>query len=172
MASGKSQFVGTAGQYYLAYCLAARGMHASLTLGNAPSVDLIISSSDGKRSLAVQVKTATSAKKRKYGNVGYEWYVGSGAVGKNSPDFVYAFLDFKGDVVNNTPDVFFVPSLWVGKFVKPGWSMSLYFLPATETVEIMTKANWHILQELLSGSEQGLSWATTWPEEDLIKWGE
>ena len=52
MTQGKAQFTGAAGQYYLAYGLAVRQVIASLTLGNAPSVDVLASSSDGSRTLA------------------------------------------------------------------------------------------------------------------------
>lgn len=169
MAVARSQFIGAAGQYYLSYALAARNINASLTLGNAPSVDVIVSSGDGKRSMAIQVKTATSARKKRYGNVGYEWYVGSGAIGKFGESFLYAFLDFKGDLTSQ-PDVFFVPSQWVGRFVKPGWSMYLYFLPATPGMKI-TKNRWNLLEGYLSGDLAAIEWANCWPKTELIEWG-
>ena len=58
---GRNQFVGSAGQYYVAYSLTVRGIHAAITVGNVPSVDLIASSFDGSKTLAVQVKTARRA---------------------------------------------------------------------------------------------------------------
>jgi len=85
MAQGRAQFIGAAGQYYLAFGLAVRQIHASITLGNAPSVDVLASSSDGKHSLAFQVKTARNAYRRnRYGSEGFEWDVGKGVIGKYS----------------------------------------------------------------------------------------
>ncbi len=46
---GRPQFVAAAGQFYLAYGLAVREVNAALTLGNAPSVDVLASSTDGRR---------------------------------------------------------------------------------------------------------------------------
>ena len=67
MTQGKAQFTGAAGQYYLAYGLAVRQVIASLTLGNAPSVDVLASSSDGSRTLAFQVKRLGRSSKPSWG---------------------------------------------------------------------------------------------------------
>jgi len=170
MALAKSQFIGAAGQFYLSYALAARHINVSLMLGNAPSVDALASSSDGRRTMSIQVKTASNAKKKKYGKVGYEWYVGSAVIGKYAESFLYAFLDFKGDVTSQ-PDVFFIPSRWVAEFVKPDWSMFLYFLPATQEIEALTKNRWDLVQHYLAGEPAALDWAQSWPREQLIEWG-
>nr|WP_315597684.1 hypothetical protein [uncultured Cupriavidus sp.] len=170
MAQAKSQFIGAAGQFYLSYALAARHINVSLTLGNAPSVDALASSSDGRRTMAIQVKTAKSAKKKRYGRLGYEWYVGGAVIGKHAESFVYALLDFKGDMTMQ-PDVFFVPSRWVAEFVKPGWKMFLYFLPATAEIEALTKNRFDLVQQYLAGQSAALEWVNAWPEDKLIKWG-
>lgn len=166
----KSQFIGAAGQFYLSYALAARHINISLTLGNAPSVDALASSSDGRRTMAIQVKTAKGAKKKRYGRIGYEWYVGSGVIGKHADSFIYALLDFRGDMTKQ-PDVFFVPSRWVSEFVKADWKMFLYFLPATAEIEVLTKNRFDRVQQYLAGEQAGLDWANAWPEDQLIKWG-
>lgn len=170
MAQAKSQFIGAAGQFYLSYALAARHINVSLTLGNAPSVDALASSSDGRRTMAIQVKTANSAKKKRYGRLGYEWYVGGAVIGKHAESFVYALLDFKGDMTTQ-PDVFFVPSRWVAEFVKPDWKMFLYFLPATPEIEALTKNRFDLVQQYLAGQSAALEWVNAWPEDKLIKWG-
>ena len=96
MAIGKSQFVGTAGQFHVAYGLSVREINAAITLGNAPSVDLMASSADGKRTLSIQVKTSRNAYRRKrYGNEGYEWAVNRGVIGKHHESFWYAFVNLR-----------------------------------------------------------------------------
>jgi hypothetical protein len=97
MAQGKHQFVGAAGQFYVAYSLAVRCINASLTLGNAPSVDILASSADGSRTLALQVKTSRNAYRgRRYGKEGcHEWDVGVSVIGKQSPSFWYALVDLR-----------------------------------------------------------------------------
>ena len=62
MERGLAQFVGAAGQYYLAYSLAIRQINTGITLGNAPSVDVHASCGDGLgNKLAFQVKTSRNA---------------------------------------------------------------------------------------------------------------
>jgi len=53
-----AMLTGTAGVYYVAYQLAARGFHAAATYGNAPSVDLLVGLLDGAASLSLQVKAS------------------------------------------------------------------------------------------------------------------
>ena len=85
MGTGKSQFTGTAGQFYVAYGLSIREINAAITLGNAPSVDLMASSSDGKRTLSIQVKTSRNAYRRnRYGHEGYEWDVSKSVINVSS----------------------------------------------------------------------------------------
>ena len=61
MAAGKAIFTGTAGVYYVMYRLARLGVHASATHGNAPGVDILASTPDGSRTLAIKVKTTVYA---------------------------------------------------------------------------------------------------------------
>jgi hypothetical protein len=121
---GRSQFVGSAGQYYLAYSLTIRGFHAAITLGNVPNVDIVVAKPDGSRLLSVQVKTSRNAyRANRYGYKMREWDVGSSAVGRSAEGLWYAFLDLQ-EVLGKqwTPLVYFVPSSWVSAMVKHDWS--------------------------------------------------
>ncbi len=170
MATGKSQFTGTAGQFYVAYGLSVRGVNAAITLGNAPSVDLMASSSNGKRTFSIQVKTSRNAyRRRRYGHEGFEWDVNKGVIGKQDESFWYAFVDLQENDRAWSPSVFFVPSLWVANFVKPDWSRFMYFLP--KTAEDITLERWDILEGYLNGEDSAIKWANDWPEEKLVKWG-
>jgi len=96
MGTGRAQFVGAAGQFYLAYGLAVRQINASLTLGNAPSVDVLASSHDGKHTLSFQVKTARNAyRQNRFGHEGFDWPVGRNVIGKHRESFWYAFIDLR-----------------------------------------------------------------------------
>ena len=171
MARGRAQFVGAAGQYYLAYGLAVRHINASLTLGNAPSVDVLASSPDGRHSLAFQVKTSSYAYRRKrYGHEGFEWDVGASVIGKHRESFWYAFVDLREEDNAWKPQVFFVPSRWVAEFVKEGWSRYMYFLPMT--AKHLTLERWDLVNGYLSGETPAVDWAKDWPADILVKWGE
>jgi hypothetical protein len=166
---GRAQFVGAAGQYYLAYALAVRNINASLTLGNAPSVDVLASSADGRRVLSFQVKTSRNAyRPKRYGHEGQEWDVGAAVVGKYHESFWYAFVDLHEEATQWSPTVFFVPSRWVAEFVKPDWSRKMYFLPTTALE--LTRERWDIVQAYLAGQEDAIAWANHWPEHLLQKW--
>jgi hypothetical protein len=170
MAIGKAQFTGAAGQFFVSYGLAVRQIHASLTIGNAPSVDVMASSPDGKRSLSFQVKTSRFAyRKNHYGSEGCEWDVGAGVIGKISESFWYALVDLQEDGGEWDPRVFFVPSLWVGDFVKPDFGRMIYFLPTT--ANDLSLERWDLVRDFLEGDKKAIKWSNTWPEDKLVRWG-
>ncbi len=170
MASGQSQFIGAAGQYYLSYGLAVRQINASITIGNAPSVDVLASSPDGKYTISFQVKTSrNSYRSSRYGEEGYEWDVNRGVIGKHRESFIYAFVNLQESEEGWNPKIFFVPSIWVAKFVKPDWSRFMYFLP--KAVEDITLERWDIISKYLEGDKDAIEWANNWPEDRLVKWG-
>jgi hypothetical protein len=170
MATGRSQFVGAAGQLYLAYGLAVREINASLTLGNAPSVDVLASSHDGRYTLSFQVKTSRKAYRRnRYGSEGFEWDVDEGVIEKYRGSFWYAFVDLQEHDKGWNPRIFFVPSLWVAKFVKPDWSRFMYFLPST--AQDLTLERWDLVKGFLVGEKVASKWANDWPKSKLVEWG-
>jgi len=121
---GRSQFVGAAGQHFVAYCLSVRGIHAAITLGNVPDVDVdvdvVIAKPDGSIALSIQVKTSRWAyRPNRYGKERCEWDVGGSAVNRWSENLWYSFVDFQeeGNPPSWKPRVFIVPSLWVAKYV-------------------------------------------------------
>lgn len=171
MAQGRKQFIGIAGQHYLVYALAIRDIHSSLTQGNAPSVDVLASSHDGRCTLAFQVKTSPNAYRRNcYGREGYSWPVGAGVIGKYWESFWYAFIDLQESQGRWNPRVFFVPSQWVAKFVKPSWKFHPYFLPMTGVD--LTLERWDVVVGYLSEKPDAIAWANDWPQDRLCEWGD
>ena len=157
MSTGKSQFIGTAGQFYVAYNLSVREINAAITLGNAPSVDLMASSADGKRTISIQVKTSRNAyRSNRYGSEGYEWDVNKGVIGKYHESFWYAFVNLQEGDESWSPEVFLVPSRWVAEFVKEDWSRYMYFLPIT--AKDLTYERWNLFSAYLNGEDFALRW--------------
>ena len=172
MSIGKTQFIGAAGQYYVAYNLSVREINAAMTLGNAPSVDILASSADGKRTVSIQVKTSRNAyRTNRYGREGYEWDVNKGVIGKYYESFWYAFVNLQEQGNGNEwkPEIFFVPSRWVAEFVKEDFSRYMYFLPMT--AKELTYERWDILTAYLRGDQEAIEWANSWPQDRLVKWG-
>ena len=168
MATGRLQFTGAAGQFFVAYGLAAREIHASLTNGNSPSVDIMAANEAGSKLLSIQVKTARWAGKRAYGHDGFNWDVGFHATGKYSKSYWYAFVDLKEGNSNFSPDVYFVPSRWVGIFVEAGFSRAIFFL--VKEVADKIRNNWDFVRGYLNEDPRIIEWANALNPQ-LVWWG-
>lgn len=162
---GRSQFIGAAGQHYVAYCLSARGIHAAITLGNVPDVDVLIAKPDGSKLLAIQVKTSRNAYRgNRYGKELCEWDVGAAAVNRFSNNLWYAFVDLREtEEPTWSPRVFLVPSLWVGKFVNEEWSRKLYMLPSEAWPQSLER--WDRIELFLNDDKDTLKWCSSIPPE-------
>jgi hypothetical protein len=161
---GRSQFVGSAGQYCLAYCLTVRGFHAAITLGNVPDVDIVVANAGGSRLLSVQVKTSRWAyRPNRYGYELREWDVGASAVGRSAEGLWYAFIDLQEESPDRRePLVFFVPSLWVGNFVKQDWSRKMYMLRSELWQDC--KERWDRIEPYLNEDPETITWSKTIPK--------
>lgn len=100
--------------------LAARGFHAAVTYGNAPSVDILVGLLDGSATLSLQVKTSRSALRTRGRGENktphhYEWDVGKKSAALRRPDLFFAFVDLKSQS-GQSPDVFIIPSGFVYKW--------------------------------------------------------
>jgi hypothetical protein len=142
--------------------LAVRDFHASCTFGNAPYIDILVSSHDGKRSASVQVKTARYARRWKGRGSDktlhhYEWYLGHkvGSIPKRSNLF-FAFVDLQLDYWEPTfrprdvsPEIFIIPlpeiAKWYRKYVKPDgmsrfWAWPDFLKPYGDAYHLLKKA--------------------------------
>lgn len=165
MARGRSQFIGSAGEYFVAYNLAVRNIHAAVTLGNAPDVDIIVSSGDGSKHLAVQVKTANWAHRpNRYGKELCEWHVSAGIIDRGSPYLWFAFVDLRQTQEGmRSPTVYIVPSLWVAGFVKPEWKMKMFMLVSHLWPECHER--WDRFDSFLAGEADTLAWCSNSPAD-------
>ena len=162
-----SQFAGAAGQYHVAYCLAVRNIHAAITLGNAPDIDVLASNVSGSRLLSLQVKTARSAYRRKrYGFEVCEWDVNKRIIGRGSPSLWFAFVDLQENQGVWKPRTFIVPSMWVASFVKPDWSRKMYLLKSSLWSEC--EERWDRVTRYLAGNDPDIEeWCSTAPDRAL-----
>jgi hypothetical protein len=161
---GRSQFRGSAGQYYVAYCLTVRNFHAAITLGNVPDVDIVVAKEDGSRLLSIQVKTATWAHRgKRYGYELREWDVGRSSAGRSSENLWYAFVDLQEDDAIQKPLVFIVPSLWVGNFVGIDFSRFMYLLRSELWPDCQER--WDHIRGFLDEDPMTLAWARQIPKE-------
>lgn len=101
---------GIAGEYFVAAELSRRGFMASITLRNNDSIDIHASKSNGKRLLAIQVKT------NQLGN--RNWPLNVKAELLQAENLFYVFVALKGLLVR--PDYFIVPSKIVANRIKNG----------------------------------------------------
>jgi len=96
---------GIAGEYLVAAELTRRGYIASLTQRNTHGIDILASSSDGTRQVAIQVKCDQTA--------GEEWMLSSKADLLSTPTLFYVFVRLHD---GGTPEFFVVPSSVVAEF--------------------------------------------------------
>ncbi|MBL8692799.1 MAG: hypothetical protein JNJ88_01745 [Planctomycetes bacterium] len=168
---GRSQFIGLAGQYHVAYSLSVRGFHAAITMGNVPDVDILVASVNGSRLLSIQVKTSRNAlRPKRYGAEAREWDVSAHAPGQKQESLWYAFVDLQENEVTEscTPLVFLVPSLWVGTQVKASWSRKMFLLH--KNLWPQCEEQWDRVGSFLNGDQDVLDWMKSVPV-DLEWWG-
>ena len=123
MATDKA-LVGATGVHYVAFQLSSRGYAVGLTAPGVKGVDLLATGAETGKSISIQVKTMTDAKRKTRG-VHWSWRIGKHlADGEGHKDFFLTFVDLRGgpptepDVPWN-PDVFIVPSAGLDRFVWP-----------------------------------------------------
>ena len=159
-----SKFAGTAGEYHVAYCLSVRGIHAAITLGNAPNIDVLASNIDGSRLLSIQVKTSRSAyREKRYGFELCDWDVNARIIDRGSPSLWFAFVDLQENEGTWKPRTFIVPSMWVASFVKPEWSRKRYLLRSSLWDEC--EERWDRVTRYLAGNDPEIEeWCSTAPD--------
>jgi len=125
MTKGEHILTGTAGVYYVMFELARRGFHAACTHGNAPTVDILVSSVDGTRRVNIQVKTSRYATRfRGRGNAKtvskLDFTLGHAAARVNRKDLFFAFVDLTSHARLGRTDVYLIPSEFIFNWCK-GW---------------------------------------------------
>jgi len=109
-----SKITGGAGEHYVAYALSCLGFMPALVREGSPVVDLLASNMSGSRAVAIQVKTAKSAvRKRGRGTDKkphhLEFTLGKAAIRREKQDLMFCFVDLRGGTPDNKPDVYVIP---------------------------------------------------------------
>jgi hypothetical protein len=101
---------GAAGEYYVAFRLAAMGYAVGLTTRGVSTIDLIVANVKTSKSITIQTKTMLNAFTGSKRDNEYWWKWRLGISAKPVEDtFFFTFVDMKGNAAN-VPDVFIVPS--------------------------------------------------------------
>jgi len=163
MSKRSGVLTGTAGVYFVASQLAAKGFHAAPTFGNAPHVDILVGLANGAATLSIQVKTTWNALRtrgRGKSKVAhhYEWAVGEWTARLNQPGLFFAFVNLKG-MRGELPDVFIVPSETIYGYFKKYFETGLSYWrwhPKVDSIE-QYKNNWKMLEDYLNEKSQQIS---------------
>jgi hypothetical protein len=153
------QLLGAAGTYYVMSELSARGFHASCTFGNAPHVDILVSSADGACSVAVQVKSTSYAKRWRGKRAGpkklaeLQWYLGRKAAKANLKGLFIIFVDFDKFGVPPETECYVVPSAFIFNVCK-SWvdEVSMVRLHISPGELEPYRGAWHLIGEALKAS--------------------
>ena len=146
---GRSQQIGSAGQFYVAAELSRRGAHAAIYLGNMPNMDLVASNVDQSRTVSIQVKTRRSG----------TWHANNrdAEPRKRNPkeDRFWVFVD----MLNlKDPDYYIVPEWWLKNNMyevciayakKKGRKMELPFESDHHSIPLVRIEQWKDMWQLL-----------------------
>lgn len=97
-----------AGEYYVAFRLAAEACAVGLTDHGTRAIDIVVANPDTEKSITIQSKTMRNALGRSATESWWKWRVGTSRRPAHE-GFFYAFVNLKDDP-SETPDVFIVPS--------------------------------------------------------------
>ncbi len=98
-------FIGLAGEYLVLSRLTALGLLASLGPRNKSTIDIFVTSEQGKTTWMIQVKS------RLYGPKENEWMVNEENSKNAKPNFIYCFVDLR----NKPETVYVIPSIKVAQ---------------------------------------------------------
>ncbi len=158
MSTGKHIFTGTAGLYYVMHRLAAEGIHAACTHGNAPHIDILASAADGSLTLAIQVKTTEHALRLKGRGEAkqphrVEFPLGRSSAKLSQERVFFAFVDLRvHDGPEIAPDVYIYPSTVVAAHCA-SWvdQVPLVRFHTLVAAAALYKNRWDILDRFLNG---------------------
>jgi len=156
-----SKVTGGAGEHYVAYALSCLGFMPALVREGSPAVDLLASNTSGSRTIAIQVKTAKSAvRKRGRGNERkpnhLEFTLGKKAIEKKKLELMFCFVDLKGLDPDNRPDVYVIPALEIMQYYENKDIKKHKWFRLHWSVEQMEKYknNWEPIRQSLEEVEE------------------
>lgn len=94
------QLCGVAGEYYVAAEISRRGYLAAITLRNSDGIDILVSDTNGEKSLSIQVKTTQNKRK---------WILSKKVENGYSENKYFIFVNIPADL-NSIPEYYIVNS--------------------------------------------------------------
>ena len=105
--------VGIAGAHFVAAELSQQGYIATVTSRNTEGIDVLASSSDGSKTVSIQVKTSGPEQRK---NFSRSWILQKIHENILSDNLFYIFVDLR--LGNEKPDFYIVPSEVVAKYIR------------------------------------------------------
>jgi len=148
---------GAAGEHFIAYKLSCLGLVAALPRGGSMGVDVLVSSVDGSKTLAIQVKTTDWAMRTRGRGDKKEPYelqfpLGYKSAKLDNPNLVFAFVDLRGTFnAELQPDVYLVPATFVCTFCRD-WVDQVKMVRLHIGIEKLSefKNNWSGIESMLT----------------------
>ena len=143
-----SSLTGTAGEHFVVYQLSCLGLVATLPRAGTKGVDILVTNTQGSKSLTIQVKTTDYAvRKRGKKKVPTElqFPLGRKSAKLNNANLFFAFFDLRSlEKLNEQPDVYVVPSKVVHGWCK-SWMDKVKLVRLHRRIEEMEpyKNNWN-----------------------------
>ena len=137
---------GAAGEYYVAFRLAAEGYAVGLTPSRTMSIDLIATNPKTGKSITIQTKTGWEASHGSGAESWWKWPVGKPRQPQKT--FFYAFVDLKNDP-SKTPDVFIVPSEEVTPPLLQEYRVGSWLVIEDEEDVLKYRDGWKIIYDAL-----------------------
>jgi hypothetical protein len=143
---------GSAGEHYVAYKLSAMGYIVALPRAGVPSLDLIVATPDGQKTLAIQVKTASQAfhlAKKKPEDTRWYWRVSDKVIASSAESLFYVFVDLHVDDPSKQPDVFIVRSIDIKEENLDPTNGPWFLIMKDDEEKKWHKNDWHLIEEYL-----------------------
>ena len=152
-----SKLTAAAGEYYVGYKLSCLGYIAGFVRAGVPAADLLASTIDGGRTVAIQVKTTFWAERtRGRGDAKkpaeLQFPLGHRAVEDAAPNLIFCFVDLRGYLPNVSPDVYVIPAKVILKDYKGINVRQWSYFRLHRPIDYMAayKNNWKPIQTALS----------------------
>jgi len=140
-----SAIKGATGEFYVAAYLSAQNLVVALPRGGVPSSDLLVTTSNGGKTVSLQIKTATQPanKNKRYGEY-LTWAVSPKSRSKHCEGHWYVFVDLKEwPNGKDQPELYFVPSCDVAESLKTEWNKAdaaMVFFPLFQEIKAEAEA--------------------------------
>jgi hypothetical protein len=151
-----SKLTATAGEHFVVYSLSRLGYIAAVVREGSQSIDILASTTDGSRTVGIQVKTTSWAERtRGRGDqkapAELQFPLGHKAV-EISDKVIFCFVDLRGESLDAMPDVYVIPAKSIqqeyqGVDVRQ-WSFFRLHRPISYMAPY--KNNWKPIQKALS----------------------